>query len=47
MMCNISSNLSKNDIALTLLLPEAMDAAYFPESYKYYDYNDQSSESNE
>lgn len=42
MMCNISSDLSKNDVALTLLLPEDMDEAYFPESYKYYNYNESS-----
>ena len=42
MMCNISSDLSKNDVALTLLLPEDMEAAYFPESYKYYDFGDES-----
>ena len=47
MMCNISSDLSKNDIALTLLLPEDMEAAYFPDSYKYYDFGDESDTSEE
>lgn len=42
MMCNISSDLNKNDVALTLLLPDDMEEAYFPESYKYYSYNESS-----
>lgn len=44
MVCSISSDLSKNDVALKLLLPEDMEAAYFPESYKYYNYGDESSD---
>lgn len=36
MICNVSSDLSKNDVTLKLLLPEDMEAAYFPDSYKYY-----------
>ncbi len=36
MICNISSDIGKSDIALKLLLPDGMKNAYFPESYKYY-----------
>ncbi len=36
MICKISSEIEKSDIALKLLLPEGMKNAYFPESYKYY-----------
>ncbi|MBR4951174.1 MAG: hypothetical protein IKZ23_04385 [Clostridia bacterium] len=39
MICNISIGVSKNNIELNLLLPDPMENAYFPESYKYYDYD--------
>ena len=42
MVCSISSDLSKSDVTLKLLLPEEMEAAYFPESYKYYNYGESS-----
>ena len=42
MICTISSDLSKTNVSLKLLLPEAMSNAYFPESYKYYDFGDTS-----
>lgn len=38
MICSVSSGLSKSDVSLKMLLPEAMEMAYFPESYKYYDF---------
>jgi len=38
MVCTLEVGLSKSDIELNLLLPDPMDAAYFPDSYKYYDY---------
>ncbi len=40
MVCKVSSDLNKADVSLKILLPEAMEAAYFPESYKYYDYEE-------
>ncbi|MBE6692290.1 MAG: hypothetical protein E7586_03020 [Ruminococcaceae bacterium] len=40
MVCKVSSDLSKADVSLKILLPEAMEAAYFPESYKYYDFEE-------
>ena len=43
MICNVSSDLSKTNVSLSILLPEAMEAPYFPESYKYYDYTDDTS----
>ncbi len=43
MVCSVSSGLSKSDVSLKILLPEAMEAAYFPESYKYYDYEENES----
>ena len=36
MVCSVVSDAGKSDIALKLFLPESMQAAYFPESYKYY-----------
>ena len=36
MICYISSGAEKTDVALKLLLPEEMEPAYFPESYKTY-----------
>lgn len=42
MICKISSDLSKADVSLKLLLPDDMEAAYFPESYKYYNYGEES-----
>ncbi len=36
MICKISKDVGKTNIALRLLLPEDMDNAYFPDSYKYY-----------
>ena len=44
MVCNIASDLSKTNVSLSILLPESMEAPYFPESYKYYDYTDSSGE---
>ncbi len=40
MVCKVSSDLNKADVSLKILLPEAMEAAYFPESYKYYDFEE-------
>ncbi len=40
MVCSISAGVNKTNIALNLLLPDPMNAAYFPESYKYYNYED-------
>lgn len=36
MVCSISSDIGKSDVTLKLLLPEDMEGAYFPDSYKYY-----------
>ena len=36
MICYVSSDVGKTDVALTLLLPEPMEKSYFPESYKVY-----------
>ena len=36
MICSVTPTGGKTDVSLTLLLPEDMEAAYFPESYKYY-----------
>ena len=36
MICKVSKDVGKTDIALKLLLPEDMENAYFPDSYKYY-----------
>jgi len=36
MICSVVSDIGKSDIALTLLLPEDMEPADFPDSYKYY-----------
>lgn len=36
MVCSVVSGVSKSDISLKLLLPEEMEAPYFPDSYKYY-----------
>ncbi len=44
MVCSVSSGVSKSDVTLKLLLPEDMDAAYFPDSYKYYTYEESSDE---
>lgn len=39
MVCNITSAIGKTDVALTLLLPDAMEKSYFPESYKTFQPN--------
>ena len=44
MICTIGSDIGKTDISLKLLLPEDINAPYFPDSYKYYGTNDESSE---
>lgn len=36
MICSVAPTGGKTDVSLTLLLPEDMEAAYFPDSYKYY-----------
>ena len=36
MVCSVTPTGGKTDVSLTLLLPEDMEAAYFPDSYKYY-----------
>ncbi|MBR6562670.1 MAG: hypothetical protein IKK70_01885 [Clostridia bacterium] len=36
MICSVTPTGGKTDVSLTLLLPEDMEAAYFPDSYKYY-----------
>ena len=36
MICYVSSEIGKTDVALKLLLPEPMEKSYFPESYKTY-----------
>lgn len=36
MVCSISSDIGKTDVALKLLLPDEMKKSYFPDSYKYY-----------
>ncbi len=36
MICQVSSDIGKSDIALSMLLPEGMKNADFPDSYKYY-----------
>lgn len=36
MLCTLSSSLGKTDVSLKLQLPEEMEAAYFPDSYKEY-----------
>ena len=36
MVCRVATDAGKTNIALKLLLPEPVKAAYFPESYKYY-----------
>ena len=36
MICSVSPAEGKPKVALTLLLPEDMEQAYFPDSYKYY-----------
>ncbi len=36
MVCKVSSDKSKTNVALKLLLPQGMQNAYFPDSFKYY-----------
>lgn len=36
MVCSVSSDIGKTDVALKLLLPDEMKKSYFPDSYKYY-----------
>ena len=36
MICSVAPKDGKPKVALTLLLPEDMEQAYFPDSYKYY-----------
>ncbi len=36
MVCNVSADIGKTDIELTLLLPEAVEPLDFPDEYKYY-----------
>lgn len=36
MVCSISSDIGKTNVALKLLLPDEMKKSYFPDSYKYY-----------
>lgn len=44
MICTVASDIGKSDISLKLLLPEDIEAPYFPDSYKYYGAKDESSE---
>ncbi len=46
MVCSISSSLTKADVSLSLLLPDPAEAPYFPEDYKYYDYEQSDGTSN-
>jgi len=36
MICKVSADINKTDVSLKLLLPQGMDNAYFPDSFKYY-----------
>lgn len=36
MICSVATDVGKTKISLKLLLPESVQAAYFPDSYKYY-----------
>ncbi len=36
MICTVSADINKTDVALKLLLPKGMENAYFPDSFKYY-----------
>ncbi len=36
MICQVASDVGKTKVSLKLLLPESVQAAYFPDSYKYY-----------
>ncbi len=44
MLCTLSSSLGKTDISLKLQLPEEMEQAYFPDSYKEYIFGEESSQ---
>ena len=36
MICRVATDVGKTKVSLKLLLPESVNAAYFPDSYKYY-----------
>lgn len=36
MICRVATDVGKTKVSLKLLLPESVQAAYFPDSYKYY-----------